>query len=248
MEKLWIYGDSFSVGSGLNRISNPPPSAWPTIIAEELNYKLVNRAKGGASCSSIIQELCQSMHYIKENDFVIIGGTHAARMDYWDWVAKYWINITPGLAQNDMMYLPSQGRKNKYIAFHEKSILGDGIGRPDLRKLMAKYFINIRYEGEEFYWERYLRIFQGLQKELKRRNIDSILWNWWGPGLNEITPDKEIKDVTELVNNNANFCYETLVDRGIKDYHWSDKGNKQFANRLVEKILNGETYWENIYE
>ena len=171
MEKLWIYGDSFSVGSGLNRISNPPPSAWPTIIAEELNYKLVNRAKGGASCSSIIQELCQSMHYIKENDFVIIGGTHAARMDYWDWVAKYWINITPGLAQNDMMYLPSQGRKNKYIAFHEKSILGDGIGRPDLRKLMAKYFINIRYEGEEFYWERYLRIFQGLQKELKRRNI-----------------------------------------------------------------------------
>ena len=72
---------------------------------------------------------------------------------------------------------------------------------------MAKYFINIRYQGEEFYWERYLRIFQGLQKELKRRNIDSILWNWWGPGLNELTPDKEIKDVTELVKTNANFLF-----------------------------------------
>ena len=244
MEKLWIYGDSFSVGSGLNKITNPPPPAWPDIIAKELNYKLVNRAKGGWSNSSIIQELCESMHKIKENDFVIIGATHSCRMDYWDWIAKHWINITPGLAQNDMMYL---NRKNKYIAFHEKSMLGDGIGRPDLRKIMSKYFINKRYEGELLYHRRYINIFRGLQKELKRRGIDSLLWHWWGPELNEVTPDKKDKNYL-LGRKDINFIYETLVDIGIEDYHFSGKGNKQLADRMVERIINGVTYWDNIYE
>ena len=38
-----IYGDSFSEGSGLNTITNPPPPAWPTIIAKELNISTYSK-------------------------------------------------------------------------------------------------------------------------------------------------------------------------------------------------------------
>ena len=44
------------------------------------------------------------------------------------------------------------------------------------------------------------------------------------------------------------YSYETLVDIGIEDYHFSGKGNKQLADRMIERIINGVTYWDNIYE
>ena len=67
-----------------------------------------------------------------------------------------------------------------------------------------------RYEGELLYHRRYINIFRGLQKELKRRDIDSLLWHWWGPELNEVTPDKENKNYL-LGRKDINFIYETLV-------------------------------------
>ena len=244
MEKLWIFGDSFSVGSGLWKLTNPPPPAWTDIVAKKLNYKLVNRAKGGWSCSAIIQELCESMHKIKENDFVVIGSTHASRMDFWDWVTKYWTNITPGLADGDMQYhykRKSDGGKSRYIAFHEKTLMGLGKGRPDLRKIMSRYFFEIRCKGDDWYHNRYNNIFIGLQKELKRRNINSILWNWYGPEVYSLTPDKK------LIGKHSKHHYESLFELGIKDHHWSGKGNADFADMLIENIHNGVTHWENIY-
>ena len=245
MRKLWIFGDSFSEGSGLWKITMPPPPAWPDIVSKKLDYKLVNKSKGGASCSAIIQELCESMYKIKEDDFVVIGGSHASRIDIWDWVIKYWINITPGLAAGDMQYKyrRTDGGETKYIAFHEKTLMGGlGKGRPDLRKIMSKYFFNIRCEGDEWYHNRYTNIFIGLQKELKRRNINSIVWNWCGPDIYELTPDNEVIGKQPHV-----YHYESIFELGIKDYHWSGKGNATFADRLIEKINDGVTHWKNIY-
>lgn len=83
MNKLWIFGDSFSnnftltnnenVKRYLEIIQKTEIKYWPQILAEKFNFELVNYAKGGNSNYQIFQDFCDSCHLIKENDIVIIG-------------------------------------------------------------------------------------------------------------------------------------------------------------------------------
>jgi hypothetical protein len=46
---------------------------WPTILANKLDYKLINLAKGGNSNYQIFFDLCENINKIEENDIVLIG-------------------------------------------------------------------------------------------------------------------------------------------------------------------------------
>jgi hypothetical protein len=84
MNKLWIFGDSFSsnfnlknahenVTEYLKLFQKDSMMHWPEILSEKLNYQLVNHAMGGNSNYQIFQDFCDQCHLIKENDIVIIG-------------------------------------------------------------------------------------------------------------------------------------------------------------------------------
>ena len=84
MNKLWIFGDSFSSDFDIkyshqnhidymNLIDVNEMIHWPTILANKLNYKLVNLAKGGNSNYQIFFNLCENINQIEENDIILIG-------------------------------------------------------------------------------------------------------------------------------------------------------------------------------
>lgn len=93
MKKLWIFGDSFSASCGLDgthpyakwllsnrNISNPLSYSWETLLAEDLNLKLENKAKSGCSNTEIITEVLSNINSIDKNDYIIIGWTVPTRM------------------------------------------------------------------------------------------------------------------------------------------------------------------------
>ena len=84
MNKLWIFGDSFSSDFDIkyshqnhidymNLMDVNEMIHWPTILANKLNYKLVNLAKGGNSNYQIFFNLCENINQIEENDIILIG-------------------------------------------------------------------------------------------------------------------------------------------------------------------------------
>ena len=84
MNKLWVFGDSFSSDFNIERahenhkeymkiIGVDTMKHWPSILADKLSMSLTNLAKGGNSNYQIFFDLCENINQIEENDIVLIG-------------------------------------------------------------------------------------------------------------------------------------------------------------------------------
>ena len=90
MNKLWIFGDSFSHGHGFNDSDpfyestlsdNIDKRYWCEIVADELNLKLHNYANVGASNDYILDKLLENAGKIKKNDYVVVQSAYYSRFD-----------------------------------------------------------------------------------------------------------------------------------------------------------------------
>lgn len=130
MNKLWIFGDSFSSSFNLKNshenvieylkiIQKTEFRHWPELLSEKLEYELINYAKGGNSNYQIFQDFCDNCHLMNENDIVIIG---------WGLIQKFrisqnnkFINIDPNSTKdyegvsNETVQSILKNRKNYHI-------------------------------------------------------------------------------------------------------------------------------------
>ena len=97
-------------------------------------------------------------------------------------------------------------------------------------KIIHDYYYKIRGEAFDKHDERMTNRIIGLQKELSKRSIKSILWKWY-----------ETKDQSYQ----SPMAYSKY---SIEDGHFGDRGHKQFADRILYKIDENVSYWKNIYE
>jgi len=90
MNKLWIFGDSFSHGHGFNDSDpfyestlpdNIDKRYWCEIVANELGLELHNYANVGASNDYILDRILENAHKIDENDYVVIQAAYYSRFD-----------------------------------------------------------------------------------------------------------------------------------------------------------------------
>ena len=90
MNKLWIFGDSFSHGHGFNdsdpfyesTLSNDIDKRyWCEIVADELNLELHNYANVGASNDYILDTILNNADKIEEGDYVVIQSAYYSRFD-----------------------------------------------------------------------------------------------------------------------------------------------------------------------
>lgn len=90
MNKLWIFGDSFSHGHGFNdsdpfyEVTLPndvDKRYWGEIVADELGLELHNYANVGASNDYILDRILENANKIDENDYVVIQAAYYSRFD-----------------------------------------------------------------------------------------------------------------------------------------------------------------------
>jgi len=241
MRNLWTFGDSYTAGEPINfndhfakKYGVTLKTIWPALLADRLNLNLINKAKGGEGNEYIIKSICENLHKIEKDDFVVIGLSNPMRIEVFDWINNKSTTVNPGLhvEGRPIKYGDTKGEyrgvKSPYSLFRKKSLIGDVDIRADkLTKVLMKYLMLIKTEGQEYHRQRDIEVVYGLQKELNKRGIKSLLWSWW------------LKDYAKELN-----MYSTIP----KDGHWTGAGHRDFFKRISKQIDNNVSHWYNIFE
>ncbi len=117
MNKLWVFGDSFSARWNTKwdwtydylTYKGYKPKQFFNIISEKYNLSINNKSIGGCDNYTILQTICDNIDSIGENDVVIIGWTQHMRFrianpKYDIWHRDKWIYLLPNLENPQNMY------------------------------------------------------------------------------------------------------------------------------------------------
>jgi len=87
LNKLWVFGDSFSKGLGLiddghqyDQYKGKEKLIWPTLLAKHLKLEEKNKALNGLSNDMIFDIIKETFDEVKTGDKVIIGLTKIPRL------------------------------------------------------------------------------------------------------------------------------------------------------------------------
>lgn len=88
MDKLWVFGDSFTAGHGCTendeyykKYYKKGDKLWCEHLANELNLELVNLGVNGSSNDRIIDSIITNHNKISVNDTIIIQKSYPHRLD-----------------------------------------------------------------------------------------------------------------------------------------------------------------------
>jgi hypothetical protein len=122
---LYVNGDSNSAGAELldKKLS------WPALLAQRLNFQLLNLAQSGASNDRILRTTQEFLNTNTKNIFVIIGWTSWEREEwlyqnnYYDVNASGYQHLPEGIIQQYKQWVTQQNdlaRKTKSKQHHER--------------------------------------------------------------------------------------------------------------------------------
>ena len=104
LNKLWIYGDSYSKGLGVtddtyqyDYYKGKEDLIWSRLLAKELQVEEVNKALNGISNDMIFDIIKETFDEVKQGDYVVIGLTKIPRLGVYkpDAELKLRYNKTP---------------------------------------------------------------------------------------------------------------------------------------------------------
>ena len=103
MNKLWIYGDSFSIDFSMVGASSGEdyikwkgyvPKTYPNYVAERLSLEMINFAEGGMDNYTIMEKFCENLNEYKKGDMVIIGWGPKERFRVVDEINDKWMTVS----------------------------------------------------------------------------------------------------------------------------------------------------------
>ena len=131
MNKIWIFGDSFSVpycstclipiGKQYINYKGYEPKIYPNLLSEHYNFELINLSKGGISNHEIFKNFRKNYNKIGLNDILIFNWTTITRFMYVDegkWVSSnaHKININQFV---DLIRINIYDNKNQKLYIEE---------------------------------------------------------------------------------------------------------------------------------
>ena len=214
MNKLWIFGDSFSAGSGIHphneyskllvRTENITASevnrySWQFLLSMELNLELKEYAISGGSNQDTVTSILQQINNFEKGDTIIIGWTFPHRISLpikgWHQVYK---SVSGHHAEYDFNDLVSSPLNELYIKFYSDAII------PQIYELSV-YWNNILIE---------------LIKNLNSNNYYNVkTWNW-----------VDLKGKFETITSATNGK--------LTDSHPSINGHESIY-KVISKLPNG---------
>lgn len=233
MNTLWAFGDSFTQSyvppkNNINHVRNwrheyiewkgYDTKVYPEFIAKKLNLNLINKGIGGCDNSHIFEEFCKVASEIQKNDIVIFGWTDVHRFRFFNNMNQCLFYSTYALDKGggpifyngldtDGLQIFSQDLHSTFDSISIKTIEEILINRS------SKMFLN-----EICNWIQLINLFL--------KNINVTHWSW--DSRNSSCKNMIISPTYEQIYRETNGS--------VKDYHWSENGQKMFSELLLKKI------------
>ena len=215
MKLLYTIGDSFTYGQEL---PDPNQQAWPRLLADKLDYRLLNDGRPGVGNEFIVKKTIQAVAEHKP-DLVVVAWTSCGRQEHADEWGAY--DIWPGCSSR---------------VFDEDPKL-------QYRKELIKY-ITVNNNAEHEY-RRWLRQVILLQSFLQNHGIEYIMCNVFdnqhrfGKYYKDNQRYYELIDDTKFVgwptDGFVEWAYDTPHGPGG---HPLEQGHKQIAEKIYEACNN----------
>lgn len=111
---LYTVGDSFTYGQEL---SNPEQTCWPRLVANSIDYELVNDGRPGVGNDYIVKKTMQAVSELKP-DLIIVCWTSAGRVEHADEWGAYTTWPGSNIRVFDDSKLSYRKELIKYITIH----------------------------------------------------------------------------------------------------------------------------------
>ena len=236
MNRLWIFGDSFSHGHGFNDedpfyestlSEDVDKRYWGEIVADELGLELINFARVGASNDYILDAILDNASNIKENDYVVIQAAYYSRFDI------------PHITSFNFLHTIVRYGDSREI---KVNMIGDDQITPEKHETLVDFAIY--FAGLPAYEHRQLNRFEKLIELLPTKNIA-----FWclkkpnSPNINEIQIlsknyfikfDEQYIGAEDSYNTyKARMCDE---DPTTTDGHIGVLGQQVMAHEVLKKF------------
>jgi hypothetical protein len=211
MNKLWIFGDSFSATNKRNNIEHwrrdyikwkgYTTLVWPEFLNKILNYKLINLSISATDNYTIFDTIIDNIDKIEKDDIMIIGWSSTLRFRLVDKTNSF----------NTIR--PSSDFKvsTLNIPFEYNNISLNTIN---------EVLINRDTELYEYELNRFIKIINLYLKDVK-------ILHWSPFQLHH--PHLKIKRISEI-DRLETISMET--DGGLDDYHYSENGHLELSKKI----------------
>lgn len=234
MPTLWTFGCSFTanykmyhftdgVESGdlkyFNFRGGNLPPVWPTVLANNLGYKLNNLGILGDSNHQIFKKFCETCSYIKSGDLVIIEWTFMERF----MIAASTLEgdaLLTASPHNETLPIGKEASTNMFINRAKSIWTSEIYAFESIIDELAKS------KGfDSFYWSADHRIINGESEEF--RNKRKYLFNECNTGMMDYLKE--------------NYGAQTISDETkhlLKDIHYGEKGHAVIAEKFYNDLLS----------
>jgi hypothetical protein len=207
--KLWVFGDSFSVPFELMKhIPYIPykgyvPKIYSEIVAEEFGYELMDNAVGGASNTTIFHKFISVVDKISDNDLVIFGWTQYFRFRIASETNIFTDILTGVIEQYEINHI------------NKNSLVELGLNK----EANSIYFTEI---------SDYIKLINHTV------NNKVIHWTWVAPCKSNDSHEKEYYNLLMPFKNYLSVTQET--DNQLNDFHYGEIGHFDLAKDIIFKI------------
>jgi hypothetical protein len=210
VNKLWIFGDSFS--APYTKISKKceeyiewkgyEPKVYGDVLGEKLGMEVINTALGGLDNYSIFESFCNSVEKMKKGDAVVIGWSETTRFRLVKDLAMEWQSIII----NDWHNNP-----------HFNHISKDSINEIGVNRMSMLYWIEVMS------WSKLI------QFTLNTNGIDVLFFTPFTKGYSIIPADWRIQKLERIVHE---------TNGNINDWHHNEKSNHILGVELYDRLIN----------
>ena len=222
--KLWIFGDSVSAGTGQDKNHeyykkflepyNIEKKEHGVYLSEKLNLELKQLSIGGLSNDAILRKVIENLSNFKKGDRIIIGITDHFRFE---------------------MLLPHH-EKSEYKSFlvHEfyqdidnPNLMNNLHPNTDINNSIRNYTRYIHLESLSYTNVSISKQLRSIMDHLNSIGIDTFIWNYHRRSLVGTYIDvAKIEDISKSTNNE------------VIDHHPSYKGHEELADIIFNKLTN----------
>jgi hypothetical protein len=219
MKKLWVFGDSFSepynkvVGGNIQEYikwKNYDTKIYSEFISNDLNIDLKYYASGGVSNRTILSKFISVLNEIKDDDIIIIGWTSINRSRVIDYHGE--------LRDISMSFSPMDSSWIKHF--------------PDIT-IECLQSLQINRNSSPAFYNELIEYMDWIKFTFKNNLILFWTWDCMNDPLNKTL---NYKEKLAFFGNHL----QTIKDETngvINDDHFSEKGHRELANILINKIL-----------